>query len=66
MFKTELIYIYIYVYVVPFNGMLIIASNALWLIYMLRNLNWTIEYFDFEFWFEQGPLKLSKCFIKYY
>jgi hypothetical protein len=37
----------------PFYNMLIMASCALWLIWMLRNLNWSIASIDFEFGFEQ-------------
>jgi hypothetical protein len=35
------------------QGVSQINSCAYWLIWMLRNLNWTTESFNFELWFEQ-------------
>jgi hypothetical protein len=40
-----------------FNGILIMASCALWLLWMLKNLNWIIGPFDFGFWFEHISFK---------
>jgi hypothetical protein len=31
-----------------------------WLIWMLKNLNWTIGFFDFEFWFEKMTFKVKQ------
>jgi hypothetical protein len=42
--------------------MLIMAKCVLWLIWMLRNINWTIGSFDLEFWFEQMTFKVEQLF----
>jgi hypothetical protein len=43
-----------------FNGMLIMATCALQLIWMLKILTWAIGYFNFEFWFEQKTFKVEQ------
>ncbi len=48
----------------PSNGILIMASCVLWLIWMLKNLNWIIGSFDFEFWFQQRTFKVDKVFCQ--
>jgi hypothetical protein len=54
-------YLYIYMFMwCHFNDMLIMVSCVLWLIWMLRNLNWTIGSFDFEFWFYQSTSKVKQ------
>jgi len=60
-YTLTFIYIYLPMWC-PFYNMLIMADCALWLIWMLKNLNWTIGSIDFAFGFEQRTFKVEHVF----
>jgi hypothetical protein len=59
--SKQLLYIHLSMWC-PFYNMLIMASCALWVIWMLKNLNWTIGSIEIEFGFEQRTFKVEHVY----